>query len=457
MDPLFAYQEDCVERLVAAPRVSSRGVSRALFAGLDAGLGKSRLVIEAAKRVGATRVMLPGPAICKVSWPAEVAKWWPEAACHVPPEPALLVEAKDAPCTFNVVGYNDLSRDPMGWIEAARRYNADVVAPDEAHRLANLNATWTKAVYGPRADLKTSICETAYFIWPLSGTPARNFTSELWTHLRALAPELIRSNVTGRPMSEGEFRDRYSTQRASVHGMHVTGSVNTEELRNRTREFFLRLRKKDVLKDMPELVWTHEPLPFTAEAGKIINDVSVPADLSDDALIAWMDAEFEHQATRRKALGLAKIEGAVEWARTFLSDTDRKLILFAYHTDVVEALHRALGPEFGSVMIHGGTPLSARRAAVHAFQNGDPRLFVGETLACGEVLTLTAASDVGFVEGDWTPTNLYQAACRAHRLTQTRGVIARLLYVPNSLDERIARVAAAKTRELDVMFNHTTN
>jgi SNF2 family DNA or RNA helicase len=447
-DPMFQYQDDFVGKLVDTSR---------LFGGLDAGLGKSRCVIEAAKRIGAKRVLLPGPAICKVSWPAEVAKWWPEAACHVPPEPALLVAAKNAPCTFNVISYDDMARAPIQWIDAAREHKPEIVAPDEAHRLSNLGAMRTKVVYGPRGDLKTSICENADFIWPLSGTPARNFTSELWSHLRALAPQTIKSLKTGRPMSEGEFRDRYSTMRASVHGMHVTGSVHTEELRERTKDFFFRLRKKDVLKDLPDLLWTHEPLPFTADAGSIINEVELPTGLSDDALLEWLSGAFEHLATLRRALGLAKVNGAIEWVRTFMKNTDRKLILFAYHTDVCEALHRALGPEFGSVMIHGGTPLATRRTAVHQFQNGSPRLFVGETLACGEVLTLTAASDVAFVEGDWTPTNLYQAASRAHRLTQTRGVIARLLYVPNSLDERIARVAATKTRELDVMFNTTSN
>jgi SWI/SNF-related matrix-associated actin-dependent regulator 1 of chromatin subfamily A len=441
------YQDKLIDTLAVSPRK---------FVAVDTGLGKSRCVIEAAKRVGARRVLIPCPAIGKVSWPAEIAKWAPDAACHVPPEPALLVESSNAPITFNIVSYDDLARSPAEWLKAAWRYKADVVAPDEAQYLANIDAMRTKVVYGPRCDTKLGLTQDANFVWPLSGTPAPNFTSELWTHLRALAPHTIRTSA-GRPMHHAEFQDRYSTTRASTHGMHVTGSVRTPELRARTAEFFYRLRKTDVLKDMPEIIWTHEPIPFAAEAGAILGGLQVPTTLSDDALLKWLEENHEHQSTLRKTLGLAKVAGAVEWARAFLSGCDRKLILFAYHTDVCEALHRALGAEFGSVLIHGGTPLPTRRAAVAQFQSAQgPRVFVGETIACSTALTLTAASDVAFVEGDWTPANLYQAASRADRLTQTRGVIARLLYVPGSLDERIARVAAAKTRAINVMFNEAS-
>lgn len=437
------FQDTLIDKLAVSPRQ---------FVAVDTGLGKSRCVILAAIKAGAKRVLIPCPAIGKVSWPAEIQKWAPDAACHVPPEPALLVESTSAPITFNIVSYDDLARNPAAWLEAAHHYNADVVAPDEAQYLANPDAMRTKVVYGPRCDTMLGLTQGANFVWPLSGTPAPNFTSELWTHLRALAPEMIQTG--NRPMHHAEFKDRYSTQRASTHGMHVNGSVRTPELRARTSEFFYRLRKSEVLKDMPEIIWTHEPMPLSAKAGAILGDLKVPADLSDDDLLKWLEDNHEHTSTLRKALGAAKVDGAVEWARAFLSGCDRKLILFAYHTHVCADLWHELGPEFGAVMVHGGTPLAHRTTAVARFQApAGPRVFIGETLACATSLTLTAASDVAFVEGDWTPANLYQAASRADRLTQTRGVIARLLYVPNSLDERIARVAAAKTREINVMFN----
>jgi SWI/SNF-related matrix-associated actin-dependent regulator 1 of chromatin subfamily A len=424
-DALFPFQEAIVDAVAASP---------AKFVAVDTGLGKTRCVIEAAKRVRARNVLVPCPAIGKVSWPAEIEKWWPEAAVHVPPEPALLTQHNHR-ATFNIVSYDDLARNPQGWLDEVGRLDPDVVAPDEAQFLKNLDATRTKVVYGKRADRKGSLIERARFVWPLSGTPAPNYTSELWTHIHALAPHTI-LNAAGRPMSEPEFQDRFSTKRASTHGMHVTGSINTPALRARTADFFYRLRKREVLKDMPEIVWTHEPIPM-ADAGRWLDNV--PEGLSDDAMLEWLRANFPHGSSERKAL-----DGA---------DADRKLIMFGYHTEVVERLTAELAP-YGVVMIHGGVGLASRKRAVDLFQN-DPtiRIFIGEMLACGTSITLTAASDVAFVEGDWTPTNLAQAAARADRLGQTRGVVARLLYVPRSKDERIARVAARKARELSVMFD----
>lgn len=437
------YQDGIIDALAASP---------AKFCAVDTGLGKSRCVIKAAQRVGARNVLIPCPAIGKVSWPAEIEKWWPEASVLVPSEPALLTTHSTRP-TFNIVSYDDLARDPQGWLEGAGRLDPDVVAPDEAQYLKNLDAARTKVVYGPRADRKGSLIERARYVWPLSGTPAPNYTAELWTHIHALAPHTIINPRTGRPMSEPEFKDRYSTQRASVYGMHVTGSINTSALRARTADFFYRLRKREVLKDMPEIVWTHEPIPM-ADAGRFLD--AVPTGLSDDELLEWLRQNYAHGSSERKALGLAKVGGAAEWARNFLggADFDRKLIMFGYHVEVVEHLAAELAAEYGVVMIHGGIGTAGRKRAVDLFQN-DPnvRIFIGEMISCGTSITLTAASDVAFVEGDWTPNNLAQAAARADRLGQTRGVIARLLYVPRSKDERIARVAARKASELAEMFD----
>lgn len=442
--PLFPFQKQIVDAVAASP---------AKFVAVDTGLGKSRCVIEAAKKVNARNIFIPCPAIGKVSWPAEIEKWWPEAAVHVPPEPALLVSNVSCP-TFNIVSYDDLSRDPQGWLDGAGRLNPDVVAPDEAQYLKSLDATRTKVVYGKRADRKGSLIERARFVWPLSGTPAPNYTAELWTHLHALAPQTI-LGPHGRPLTEPEFKDRFSTQRASAYGMHVTGSINTPQLRARTADFFYRLRKREVLRDLPEIVWTHDPIPMT-DAGTWLD--GVPEGLSDDALLEWMKSAYPHGSSERKALGLAKVGGAAEWARNFIdgADADRKLIMFGYHVEVVERLAAELAP-YGIVMIHGGIGLASRKRAVDMFQH-DPatRIFIGEMISCGTSITLTAASDVAFVEGDWTPNNLVQAAARADRLGQTRGVVARLLYVPRSKDARISRVAAKKASELAEMFDDVT-
>ena len=82
---------------------------------------------------------------------------------------------------------------------------------------------------------------------------------------------------------------------------------------------------------------------------------------------------------------------------------------------------------------------------VRAFQrpNG-PRVMVANLLAGGVGITLTRASEVVFVELDWTPGNNAQAADRVHRIGQTRPVRARFLALANSVDELIVDALALK-------------
>ena len=70
----------------------------------------------------------------------------------------------------------------------------------------------------------------------------------------------------------------------------------------------------------------------------------------------------------------------------------------------------------------------------------------------GVAITLTAASDVLFVEQDWTPENNYQAACRAHRIGQKDGVLAQAMYLNNSVDERVQRALVRKQNDLTKLY-----
>ena len=426
----------------------------ALFVAADMGLGKTRCAIEASKRVSAERVLVIAPTIGLVSWPAELAKWNPDANVLPVTDPDLLGGRVPDRQTFAIVPFSEVARQPRLWVQAAQRFSAQANVIDEAHYLKEAMAARTQAVYGYRTDLRDAMLSCgARHNWPMSGTPAPNFTAELWTHLHALAPELIKSPRHGRPMGEQEFRERFSTVRTSTYGQHVTGSVNTPRLRAMTASFFYRIRKSEVRSDMPPILWTHEPLPISAATAA--QHLEIPDAVDDAGLLDWLRDAYPSGSSERKAVGLAKVAGGVEWARNFLANSDRKLIMFAWHREVVGALHAALGPEFGSVMIDGDTSVAQRTAAVTSFQmqGAGPRLFVGQMLAAGTAITLTEASDVAFLEDDWTPGTMEQAAARADRLGQTRGVVARILYTPGTKDERIARVRTDKARDFNLMFN----
>jgi len=100
-------------------------------------------------------------------------------------------------------------------------------------------------------------------------------------------------------------------------------------------------------------------------------------------------------------------------------------------------------------LILGGTTEKDRVKAIDDFQT-DPnvRLIAAQLTAASTAVTLTAASDVLFLEQSWTPAVNAQAAKRAHRIGQTRPVHVRTLVIANSIDEAVAETLARKTEML---------
>jgi SWI/SNF-related matrix-associated actin-dependent regulator 1 of chromatin subfamily A len=353
--------------------------------------------------------------------------------------------------------WNELVRDTTSYLAHVRRWQPDMLVLDEAHYAKDRKAKRTQAVYGHAIDGgSSSLIHGVPMVLALSGTPAPNFTSELWTHLNALAPHtILRAN--GVPLAEHQFRELYSHQKTSNWGYRVVGSKNTEQLRERTRGFFRRLLKEHVLPDLPSLMVVEEPLDV--DMGGIppeFRDPALAGTLSDEELVKWLNDRAPSLAGARRLLGGAKTGPAIAWIEEFLQSSDRKLVVFAHHLGVIEQIVNSL--KGAAVAVTGATPTKVRQAAVHLFQNDlRVRVFVGQTQASGTGLTLTAAHDVMVLEPDWTPATIAQAIQRTHRIGQKNAVLARMMYAPGTLDEVIGKVMARKTRDLQGLFESREN
>lgn len=431
-EPLYPFQRDTIARLVKGGPI---------FVALEMGLGKSRCAIEAAVQLDAQRILVVCPAIGRVSWPVEVAKWAPGALASVLRHSRALRHRSTR--EFVVISYDSLSSN-REWIELLRAWRPEVVILDEAHYLKTSSAKRTRACYGARIDGAGGLIEGAKHVWPMSGTPMLSYSSELWTHLHALKPSFQK-------MREHEFQERYSTFEQTQWGARVNGSKNTAELRAACAGFFHNVRAADVLHDLPPIAWTVEPIE--ALIPPVLAGLAEIRDLDDEALLDWLRDHEVALSSARRRLGMAKIKGAAAWAEYFLDNQPTKsLLLFAHHRDVITGLATAL-KRFNPAVIHGGTPIGQRIWAVNGFQARRTRLFIGQSSAAGTAITLTASHDVAFVEQDWVPSIMAQAAARCHRIGQRQPVMARVLAIYGSLDEIISRVLAAKARQIGVMFN----
>jgi SWI/SNF-related matrix-associated actin-dependent regulator of chromatin subfamily A-like protein 1 len=163
------------------------------------------------------------------------------------------------------------------------------------------------------------------------------------------------------------------------------------------------------------------------------------------AAIRARGREAEQRARRAQALvritqlaliaARGKLDGAREWITSFL-ETGEKLVVFTRHREIGDALLAAF-PD--AACATGRLDADGRAAEVERFQTDDAcRLIVCSLDAAGVGLTMTAASNVAFVELGWTPAAHDQAEDRVHRIGQEDAVTAWYLIAADTIDERIA-------------------
>ena len=148
--------------------------------------------------------------------------------------------------------------------------------------------------------------------------------------------------------------------------------------------------------------------------------------------------------TLQRLAARGKLHAALAWIHDFLASGE-PLVVFARHIEVQEAVHGALPRRAAPAR-----PRQDRRRAttsVRAFQEPDgPQLIVCATRVAAQGITLTRASNVAFLELEWTPAMHDQAEDRCHRIGQRDAVTAWYLLAADTIDETMAAPHPAQAR-----------
>lgn len=347
------------------------------------------------------------------------------------------------------------------WTPFLRAVGFAAMVADESHMLKNGKAQRTKAV----ASIARKIDRVEF----LTGTPLLNRPIELLSQLSILGV----LDDFGGPMG---FRNRYCDPSYNGYAWDYKGASNVEELHERLRTVcMIRRLKEQVLTELPAKRRAPVLLPLSDRAAyerveadlrefladKLSRDAdfaAILADLDPDEAAQVAAAELERRERKaaqaeiltrinalRQTTARLKIDAAIEWIRDF-TDSGKKLVVFAHHREIVEGLMAALAAaKIGAVKLTGETAAEARQAAVDRFQTDDAvRVFVGNIAAAGVGITLTAASDVAFVELPWRPGDVDQAEDRCHRIGQHDSVTAWYLLAERTMDETMAALIDEK-------------
>ena len=412
----------------------------------------------------------------KITWEREIRKWC-EGLSTVKIKGTKLLDYLP---TENVVIINyDLVVHHRPWIDQiADKYGWDLIICDEAHYLKNPKAKRTVAVLGGRLKRGEefghidSIDGKKLF---LTGTPLVNRPVELWPILKECDP-------TGLGENWQRFVRKYCGAYKGRYGWDTSGATNLEELQVKLRSsIMIRRRTNDVLDQLPAIQRQAIVLPDNGNADivraeweafnnyeqvlKELEEARTSTDSDMDSLLRTLrdrqGASFAELAKYRKLVGMCKKDHVVEHCRNVI-DSRGKIVLFAWHKDVVTALLSGL-QEFNPVRLTGSDSQVARQASVDAFQVDETVKVIVLNLEAGGVgITLTGTEEAGFCtsvvfsELDWRPSIMQQAERRVARLgadESATNILVHHVVLDGSLDATISNRLIDKQNVIDQAIN----
>ena len=423
--PPLEHQKEAIEKLV--------GTRRFILAD-DMGLGKTTSTIIAALETGVKKILIICPASLKINWQREIANYTDRSV--------YIAEGKNFSLEhdFVIVNYDILKNfhELKGKTDSLiTQFNPELIILDEAHYVSNGQAARTKLVNNFTSKVK--------YLWLLTGTPMTNRPMNYFNLLN-----LIENSTAQNWLA---FAIRYCGGYQFTAGKkkiwNVQGATNLEELRERTSKQVLRRLKTDVL-DLPDKIITPVYLKLNSKLyeglmGEYFNWYNKNPEESKSLTI-----QFSKLMKVRQVIADEKIKNTIELAENII-EQGKKVIIF---TNFTESLNK-ISDHFGklSVKLDGSTSKPNRQHAVDQFQDNDKiKVFVGNTLAAGVGITLTAGEAVIMNDLSFVPGHLLQAEDRAYRYGQKNSVS---IYYPlfiNTVEMVIYDMVNEKKQNIDVVM-----
>jgi superfamily II DNA or RNA helicase len=412
----------------------------------DMGLGKTLQVIAlllVLKREGdAGPHLLVVPASLIANWESEIARFAPGLRTLVAHPSALpakelaaLAPERLAGADVVITSYGTLARLP--WMAEARW---SLAVLDEAQAIKNPGARQTRAVKAVKSRVRLA----------LTGTPVENRLGDLWSLFDFICPGLL-----GSAPAFSRFTRRLAQDEHAGYA----------PLRNLVRPYILRRLKSDrrIITDLPDKTEIKAYCALSrvqaAQYQESVQDLARRIQNLDGierrgTVLAFLMRlkQICNHPSQWLGDGVYAPQDSGKFLRLRelaeeMAERQEKVLVFTQFQELTAPLAAFLTSVFGrpGLVLHGATPVKARKSLVDQFQRDQgPPFFVLSLKAGGTGLNLTAASHVVHFDRWWNPAVENQASDRAYRIGQHKNVLVHKFVCRGTVEERIDALIEAK-------------
>lgn len=422
-----------------------QGIARGLqlkrfINGDDMGLGKSLESIATINKADAFPCLVICPNVVKINWQREWHKFTDKKAM------VLTDSVRDSWPFFwqtgmnqvFIVNYESLRKYFVRRITKAEKWTLkDVefhntiklfksVIIDESHKVKSTATQQTKFCKG--------IASGKEYIILLTGTPVVNKPKDLVAQLGIMDRMIDMGGWKG-------FMLRYCSG--------PNQASNLKELNYKLwQHCFFRREKSKVLTQLPDKVRqivsceiTNRKEYMDAERD-LIDYLKRYKEADDEKIQKSLKGEVMVRIGILKDItARGKLKEVIDFVKDF-RENGKKIILFCNLHEIVDRLMIAFP---SAVCVTGRQNMQEKQASVDAFQkNPKTDVIICSIKAASAGITLTAASDVAFIELPWTYADCDQAESRAHRIGQKDSVNCYYLLGRRTIDQKLYRIIEEK-------------
>jgi len=353
-------------------------------------------------------------------------------------------------CKFIVTNYEYFSAskfDANERITPFKLHEVDLIIFDEAHNISNKKSNRS-------INIKKSFDGLVEKKIALTATPLKNNVTKFFPLLKILKPEEFSNESKFFIDYCGMYYDQMEgwKQREGDH-------TDFEGLYKKIQSFTFRVKKKDVLKNLPPIMINKIVLEMTDVEAKEYADIEKGFSKVDWSNGNLIDTDLEDSdsaltiLTRlRQYTASLKTKKALELIKE-LNDMGEKVILFDAFKKPLYALKDLLGPE--TKLYTGDQTAEAKQDLVDEFQDKNSPLknLLISLMAGNAGITLTEASNVIQTTLSYVPSENSQAWGRSHRIGQLLQVIVYLLIVADTVDEDIYDILQEKEKTIKAVID----